>query len=88
MYLHHLLTRDKSELISKVYFAQLRKPLKDDWATTVMKDCTDLTINPEAIKDMKKERFKTYLKKKIEMFSFDYLQKKKMGHSKVKDIDL
>ena len=53
MYLHHLLTRDKSELISKVYFAQLRKPLKDDWATTVMKDCKDLTINPETIKDMR-----------------------------------
>ena len=52
-----------------------------------MKDCEDLKINPESIKYMKRERFKGYLKEKISSFSFEYLQKKKMGHSKVKDID-
>ena len=38
MYLRHLLTRDKNELISKVYFAQLRKSVKNDWVNLVKND--------------------------------------------------
>ena len=86
MYLHHLLTREKTELISKIYFSQIRKPVKGDWAVTVAKDCKDLNIDVESISTIKKERFKIILKEKITDFAFNYLQEKKSGHSKVKDI--
>ena len=57
MYLHHLLTREKSELISKIYYSQKMKPVKGDWAVTVEKDCHDLNIDIESIKLMKKQKF-------------------------------
>ena len=44
-YLHHILTRNKEELISRVFFAQVRRPVKNDWAVTVRKDLTDTGIN-------------------------------------------
>ncbi len=37
-YLHHILTRDKSELISRIYRAQKRKPVNGDWVLTVQND--------------------------------------------------
>ena len=43
-YLYHLLTRDTDELISKFYFAQKRKPVKDDWALTVKYDMIDIDL--------------------------------------------
>ena len=86
MYLHHLLTREKSELISKIYYSQKMKPVKGDWAVTVEKDCHDLNIDIESIKLMKKQKFKIFLKEKISKFAFNYLQEKKMSHSKVKNL--
>ena len=66
-YLRHILTRDKGELISKVFFAQQRKPVKKVWALTVKKDLEDINIglSLEAIKNMKKEQFKKLLKEKV-----------------------
>ena len=56
----HILTRDKSELISKIYFAQKRRPVKDDWAETIKKDIEhiELNLSEENIKIMKKGHFK------------------------------
>ena len=43
-YLHHLLKRDKDELISKVFYAQKRKNSKNDWAETIRNDIlTEIT---------------------------------------------
>ena len=62
------------------------KPVKGDWAVTVEKDCHDLNIDIESIKLMKKQKFKIFLKEKISKFAFNYLQEKKMSHSKVKNV--
>ena len=37
MYLNHILTRERSEHISKIYYAQKMKAVKGDWAVTVEK---------------------------------------------------
>ena len=76
-YLHHLITRDSSELINKVYLAQRRKSGKNDWVTTVDKDTNEIQLNLslKAIKSMKKIEFKKYLKKKIHCSAFTYLKK-------------
>ena len=57
MYYYHIITRNSSELISRRFYAQKRKPIKDDWWLTVKKDLVDLNINltEEQMKMMKKE---------------------------------
>ena len=87
-YLHHLLTRDKKELISKVFFAQKRRTSSDDWVESVFKDLKDIKIDitEDTIATMKKFRFKKCSKNKVKEAAFDYLQNIKEKHSKVKDI--
>ena len=89
MYLHHLLTRDKDELISRVYFSQLRRPGKKDWAVLVEKDLVEVGLNLShtQIKGMKKDSYKDLVKKKIKDCAFEYLQNIKISHSKVKNIE-
>jgi hypothetical protein len=88
-YLHHIVTRDKNELISRVFFAQVRSPVKNDWAVLVGKDLTeiDFKLSHSAIAKMKKEKFKTIIKRKIRESAFEYLQNIKLSHSKVKHIE-
>ena len=87
-YLHHLLTRSENELISKVYFAQKRKPVKDDWVLTVENDMNEIGLNcsEEEIKSMSKVKFKSLVKDKIAKEAFNYLQNLQSSHSKVKHI--
>ena len=58
-YLHHILTRKDTELIKKVYIAQKRKPVKDDWFLTIKKDMDDINLNlsDAEIGEFKKEKF-------------------------------
>ena len=65
-YLHHLLSRNEDELIHKVYMAQKRKPVKGDWALTVLQDLIDINfdISEKQIKLTRKNNFKLKLKQK------------------------
>ena len=58
-YLHHLLTRNKKELISQVFFAQKRKSVKNDWVKLIEDDLKEVKINvtKESISKMKKFKF-------------------------------
>ena len=87
-YFHHILTRDSSELINRVYCAQKRRPVKDDWYLTVQKDLADLHIDlsDDQIKNMTKIQFKLYLKKIVSDAAFSDLLKIKDSHSKGSDI--
>ena len=86
MYLKHILSRNRKELISRVYHAQERKPVKDDWAIQVKKDAEALTINIENLKEISKNTFKKKLKEKISALALKDLNKIKESHSKVKDL--
>ena len=85
----HLLSRKTDELISKFYFAQKRKPLKDDWVSTFQNDIKELKIveNEEALKCMSKRKFKSMLKKCTKQAAMNYLSNIQKRHSKTRDIN-
>ena len=87
-YLHHILTRDSKELISRVYFAQKRKPIADDWFWMSENDKKQCYINLTNgdIKCMKKNRFKILVKTKIRKLAFENLVKIKSKHSKGEEV--
>ena len=62
--------------------------MKDDWATVVEEDQTNISLNlsTKEIKSMKKAKFKKYLKEKIYASAFSYLKCLQQSHSKVKKI--
>ena len=60
MYLHHILTRDKSELIFKVYQAQGLKPTKGIWFTMIQNEKIkyNIKLSDDKIAQMAKRSFK------------------------------
>ena len=88
IYLHHILTRKDSELISRILYAQKRKPVKGDWINLIDDDMKQMNIELEfeQIKKLSKIKYKKYVKQKIKHEAFKYLETIKQTHSKVKDI--
>ena len=82
-YWYHLITREKHELISKVYHAQKRRPIKGDWVTTIEKDLEEIELgfDEEAVRCMSKKQFKRILSKKINSAAFRHLEQTKATHS-------
>ena len=87
-YLHHLVTRDESELISKIFKVQWENPLKNDWVVHVKDDLSDLglTADLDWIKSIKKYKFKEMIKDKVRAAAFKALMKQKEGHSKLRNL--
>ena len=58
-YLHHILTRNPDELIYRVFKAQERIPIKDDWIYTVRSDMNYLNLNMtnDEISKLNKRKF-------------------------------
>ena len=81
-YLRTLLNRDTSELTSRVYFAQKRRPIKDDWVLSVHDDLKELEFTEDDIKILKNYKFKKYLKTNLRKAAFRYLQNLRLSHSK------
>ena len=86
MYLYHILNRSSKELIRKVFEAQKRSPVKDDWVHQVQSDLEELEINMEDLKHVKKNKFKKYLKEKITSNSFKYLENISKSQSKISSV--
>ena len=74
MYLYHILNRSSEEVIKKVYEAQKKDPVKDDWVQLVEDDMKELNIKIEDLKKTKKIKFKKILKGKIQESSFRVLK--------------
>ena len=89
MYLHHILSRGKEELIRKIYEAQKRKPVKNDWINIVRRDCEELkiTYNETQISSLKKSNFKNIVREKIRTNAFKFLLGIKISQSKLSDIE-
>ena len=88
MYLWHILHRDTSELIRKVYNLQKCKVNKGDWVMIIEKDRQkyNLSISDDEISNMSKERFENMVQKKIKSHAVQYLQDLANSHSKSKAI--
>ena len=65
IFLHHILNCDDNRLISQVFWAQERNPVKNDWVTTAKENLIELGLgylSLQQIKNMKKEAFRGLIK--------------------------
>ena len=89
MFLHYLLRRDKSEMISRVLIAQIKSPVKGDWYLVVKEDLESLGLGHlslEEIASKTKYSMKKIVKEAAEKTAFKYLMDKKQDLSKLKDL--
>ena len=80
MYLHYLLTLDQSQLLYKIFDAQRRSPVKNDWYIRVKSDLEEfgLIMDDDEIKIIKKATFKEQVKQACKQSAFNYLLKEKI----------
>ena len=88
MYWKHLISIDKSRLISKIYNSQKNLPTNGDWIHLLMKDKEEfgITNTDEEVRKMSKNKFKKIIKNKMKTLAKQYLSKLKNKHSKMKNI--
>ena len=88
MYLWHIVNRNETELIHRVYNAQRFKPSKSDWLKMVHQDKIVLGINysDDELKLLTKEYFKTFLNNKVKTARREYLKSLQLNKSKSKYI--
>ena len=89
MFLHYLVNRPKTDLISQVLHAQKEEPIKNDWYSSVMKDLEDFGLDYldlEDIRCMKKDPFKKLVKEKCQDIALKYLLEDNEGKSKLKNL--
>ena len=67
MYLWHILSRDKTELIRRVYETQKISSNAGDWIRLIEADKIELniTMSDEEIQGASKDMFKTFVKEKV-----------------------
>ena len=89
MYLHHILTRKEDALITQAFWAQVHKPLKDDWCMVVGEDLMSIglgNLSYEDIKNMEQETLRKLLHKKTNETAFMDLLAEKEKSSKLKSL--
>ena len=88
-YLHHLVTRNESEMLFKVFKAQWDRPVKNDWTEQVKDDRKSLGFETDLdwVKQIKKDKFKEIIKDKIHEKAFKDLMDRKIKHSKLKNLE-
>ena len=84
MYYHTLLQKPDSELAKSVFLAQQKFTVKNDWVIQLKDDLEQcqITLTEDEIKNMKKEKFKKFVKEKIRNLSNAYLLDLQQSHSK------
>ena len=85
MYLRHLVTRDKNEMIYQFFMTQWINPTKGDWTETIKDDLKDYNISEDLdeIKKKSKSSTKHYLKKIGRERTLSHLLLQKGKHSKM-----
>ena len=78
------MSRDENELINKIYSVQQLQTTKGDWFETIqkIKEICEIEKTDEEIKSMKKDLFKTYVKKNFKKVGHEFLQALATIHSK------
>ena len=88
MFLQYILQEQSSSLISQVLQAQSESPSKNDFILKVKEDQEDLEIDLsfEDIKSLSKDSFSNFVKKQLGEKALQFINKKKLEHSKVRHI--
>ena len=86
MYLHHILTRDNSELIHRVYQIQQTIKTRFDWHGMIQNEKLrySIDLSDAEISMMSKNQFKKYVDLKVNKFAFECLVRS--DKSKVQNI--
>ena len=84
LYLWTILTRGEEELTSKVYQAQKVKKTRGDWYVMIQEEKKkyEITLSDEEISDLSKNKFKSYVEKKVNTFALKHLKAEAAKHSK------
>ena len=87
-FLHYILNDKEDSLLSNVFRAQLKVPVKGDWITTVKSDMEELgmKLTFEEIRSHTKDSFKRLIKKNVTDSALKYLKELQMDHSKSKPL--
>ena len=89
MFLHHILKLKPDEMISKVLWAQIYKPVKNDWSNVVEEDLQAVGLghmNVEDIQNKTKNQMKRIVKKAIAESAFKNLMEEKTRLKKMENI--
>ena len=84
MYLWHILHRDKTELIRKVYDAQCCQTNKGDWVEIIQQERVkyDIMESDQIISEMSQEKFRNLVKQKVYSHAVQYIHGLAEPHSK------
>ena len=88
MYHHNIISRDKNELVRRVYEAQKGDPTKGDFIELVKKDMESIgeVFNEDMIGMENKEKYKAKIQKKLKTAVFKELKAKQLTHTKINEI--
>ena len=88
MYLWHILTRPKSELLYKIYQLQQVRPTRGDWAEMMKaeKEKYQISLTDAEISRLSKSQFKKIINKKVQQYAFSHLLSLSQSHSKSQKI--
>ena len=84
-YLHNILSRNDTELVSRIFATQCKNPLEGDFIKLIEADfkLINETFDKNLIKSMTKRQFKIWVKFRIEKAAFNYLIQEKEKQSKI-----
>ena len=87
-YLHHLVTRSDTELLSQIFYAQWRNPLKNDWVENVKDDLRYFDLNTDLlwIKTTSKNKFKKLVNEKLRSIAWVELNDRKSEHENISNL--
>ena len=88
IYLHYLVTRRESEMLSQFFRVQWNDPSVGDWTETVQINLEEFGIpsNLEVIKSKSRESFKRLVKCKAQEYALMELRKEQEKHSKMANL--
>ena len=89
MFLFYLLNQDTNTVVYKCFVEQSKHELPGDWILQARNDLEMLKINYtfEEIKSTSKLAFQKYVKNKIKMYAFQYLQEERRKQTKCRYVD-
>ena len=87
-FLHYLLNRKETKMISQIFRVQWNHPNKNDWTILVKQDLCDFNfeVDVSSIKRISESSFKNLVKKKAYDYEFNQLLEMKKTHSKMNDL--
>ena len=86
-YLQYILFQPPKSLLQRVYQAQLKYPIRGDWASETTKTETlEIQMSHQEIINMNRNQFKYLVKKKAEKAAFRYLLQNQQAGKKGKYI--